>query len=88
MKYVSSGWPAEIKKLQGAEQIRAMREYCLVAKEKYGIEFRPCDVKENPGFKFLAKLMLNCKIFLKLNFHNLGLWGRFALRMFPMANFM
>ena len=63
LKYVSSGWPAEIKNLAGVEQIQAMRKYSQVAGEKFGIEFRPCDVKENPGLKFLAKLMLNCNIF-------------------------
>lgn len=60
LKYISSGWPSEIKKMKGAEQVRAQREYCRIAKDKFGIEFRPCDINSNPGLKFLAKQMLNC----------------------------
>lgn len=60
LKYISSGWPAEIKNLEGAAQIKAMREYCAKANEEFGIGIKPRDIQYNPGLKFIGKLMLNC----------------------------
>lgn len=63
LKYISSGWPAEIKNMEGAAQIKAMREYCKKANEEFGIDIRPRDIQSNPGLKFISKLMLNCEYF-------------------------
>lgn len=60
LKYVSSGWPAEIKNLEGEAQIKAMREYCKRANDEFGLDIKPKDITYNPGLKFIAKLMLNC----------------------------
>jgi hypothetical protein len=62
IKYNSSGWPAPIKAMSGTQQIRAMREYCEKANEEFGLGIRPADIEENSGMKFIAKLLLNCKI--------------------------
>jgi hypothetical protein len=62
IKYISSGWPAPIKALDGTQQIRAMREYCDKANDEFGLNIRPADIEENAGMKFIAKLLLNCKI--------------------------
>jgi hypothetical protein len=61
LKYISSGWPAEIDNLpMSAKKIKKMRKFCAYASKELGIEFEPKDVQTNSGLKFIAKLLLNC----------------------------